>query len=76
MGRAEPLNQEHLGEGAVARPLLSVFLVLFLASSCTFGGVTPISVAPPPPKRPPALIIGEVQAANPLVARRAARRDD
>jgi hypothetical protein len=46
-------------------PLLSLFLVLFLAAGCTFGGVTPISVAPSPPRRPPALIIGEVQAANP-----------
>jgi hypothetical protein len=49
----------------VVGPLLSVFLVLFLVTGCTFGGVTPISVAPSPPKRPPALIIGEVQAANP-----------
>jgi hypothetical protein len=40
-------------------------LVLVFATGCTFGGVTPISVAPSPPKRPPALIIGEIQAANP-----------
>jgi hypothetical protein len=46
------------------RPALSVLLVLSLAAGCTFGGVTPISVAPPPTTRPTTLIIGEIQISN------------
>ena len=44
---------------------LSVLLALFLAAGCTFGGVTPISMNPPPPSRPTTLILGEIQVANP-----------
>lgn len=44
---------------------LSVLLAFFFAAGCTFGGVTPISVKPPPPARPTTLILGEIQVANP-----------
>ena len=50
------------------RPAQSVLLVLFLAAGCTFGGVTPISVTPPPPKRPSTLILGEIHVPNPAWA--------
>lgn len=46
------------------RPALSILLGLFLAAGCTFGGVTPISVAPSPTTRPTTLVIGEIQTAN------------
>lgn len=45
-------------------PVLSILVVIVLAAGCTFGGVTPISVAPSPTTRPTTLIIGEFQASN------------
>src|SRR5262245_19155111 len=44
---------------------VSVLLALFLTAGCTFGGVTLISVNPPPPSRPTTLVLGEIQVANP-----------
>jgi len=46
---------------------LPALLALFLAAGCTFGGVTPISVAPPP-GRPTVLVLGEIEVSNPVWA--------
>ncbi len=48
------------------RRAFHVLLGALVVAGCTFSGVKPLLVAPPPKNAPPTLILGEIRVADPL----------